>query len=167
MRLKHFLILKDEQNYESWTSFLKYFLATTLYKLHKDFRYLISNNTLKTDQPKITFYFKDIITFIKKHPSILDTQRNSKPIYQQIIKLEYDKYNIIGKSICDQYLTQIPWNEVWKNTFSSYTWPEDNNNLYILLHYATRTNDHIYRWTKSKTLKKSKMQTLRKNQKYI
>ena len=78
MRLKHFLILQDEQNHESWTSFLKYFLATTLYKLHKDFRYLISNNTLKTDQPKITFYFKDKITFIKKHPSILDIQRKSE-----------------------------------------------------------------------------------------
>ena len=78
MGLKHFLILKDEQNHESWTSFLKYFLATTLYKLHKDFRYLISNNTLKTDQPKITFYFKDKITFIKKHPSILDIQRKSE-----------------------------------------------------------------------------------------
>ena len=47
MRLKHFLLLKDEQNQESWTLFLKYYLATTLYKLHKIFRYLISNNLLK------------------------------------------------------------------------------------------------------------------------
>ena len=41
MRLKHFLLLEDEQNQESWTFFLKYYLATTLYKLHKNFRYLI------------------------------------------------------------------------------------------------------------------------------
>ena len=56
MRLKHFLLLKDEQNQESWTSFLIYYFATTLYILHKNFRYLISNNILKTDQPRITFY---------------------------------------------------------------------------------------------------------------
>lgn len=96
MRLKHFLLLKDEQNQESWALFLKYYLATTLYKLHKIFRYLISNNLLKTDYPKITFYVKDIITFIKKHPSILDAQRKSKILYQEIIKLEYKTYNIIG-----------------------------------------------------------------------
>ena len=93
MRLKHFLLLKHEQNQESWTSFLIYCLATTLCKLHKTFRYLISNNILKTDQPRITFYFKDIITFIKKHPSILDIQRKSKTLYQEIIKLEHDSYN--------------------------------------------------------------------------
>ena len=93
MRLKHFLLLKHEQNQESWTSFLIYYLPTTLCKLHKTFRYLISNNILKTDQPRITFYFKDIITFIKKHPSILDIQRKSKTLYQEIIKLEHDSYN--------------------------------------------------------------------------
>ena len=121
MRLKHFLLLKDERNQESWTSFVRYFLATTLYKFHKNFRYLISNNTLKTDQPCITFNVEDIITFIKKHCSIINTQRNSKTLYQEIIRLEYDKYNIIGQSIWDQFLPQIPWNKIWKNTFSSYS----------------------------------------------
>ena len=83
-------------------------LATTLYRLHKDFRYMISNNTLKTDEPQIKFYFEDIITYIKKHRIILNTHRNSKTIYQEIIKNEYDKYNIIGQSIWDQYIPQDP-----------------------------------------------------------
>ena len=65
MRLKHFLILKDKQNQECWISFARYMLATTLYTLHKDFRYMVSNNTLKTDQTQINFYFEDIITYIK------------------------------------------------------------------------------------------------------
>ena len=50
-------------------------------------------------------------------------------------------------------MSQIPWNTIWKNAFFSYTWPENNNTLYILLHYATRTNDHIFRWTNQKHLK--------------
>ena len=108
MRLKHFLILKDEQNQENWILFARYMLATTLYRLHKDFRYMISNNTLKTDEPQIKFYFEDIITYIKKHRIILNTHRNSKTIYQEIIKNEYDKYNIIGQSIWDQYIPQNP-----------------------------------------------------------
>ena len=55
--------------------------------------------------------------------------------------------------IWNQHLSQIPWNAIWKNAFFSYTWPENNNTLYILLHYATRTNDHIFRWTNQKHLK--------------
>ena len=65
MRLKHFLVRKDEQNQESWISFARYMLATTLYRLQKDFQYIISNNSLKTDQPQINFYFEDITTYIK------------------------------------------------------------------------------------------------------
>ena len=80
MRLKHFLILKEEQNQRSWITFARYMLATAPYTLHKDFRYMISNNILKIDQPQINFYFEDIITYIKKDHIILNTQRNSKTI---------------------------------------------------------------------------------------
>ena len=53
----------------------------------------MSNQTLKTDQHQINFYFEDTITYIKKHHLILNIQRNSKTINQEIIKNEYDKYN--------------------------------------------------------------------------
>ena len=39
---------------------------------------------------------------------ILNTQRNSKTIYQEIIKTEYDNYNIVGQSIWGQYIPQNP-----------------------------------------------------------
>ena len=86
MRTKQFFLLKEEQNRENWILFARYFLAITLYKLHKHFRCMISNNTLKMDQPEINLYFEDIITFIKKHHLILNTQRDSKIIYREIIK---------------------------------------------------------------------------------
>ena len=69
-----------------------------------------------------------------------------------MIKLEYHTYNIPQQSIWDQYLLQIPWNAIWKNTFLS----ENNNALYILLHYATRSNGHIFRWTNQNYLKTPK-----------
>ena len=88
-----FFWLKEEHNQEKWISFARYILAMTLCRLHKDFRYMIYNKTLKTDQPQINFYSEDIITYIKKHHLILNIQRNSKAIYQEIIKNEYDTYN--------------------------------------------------------------------------
>lgn len=59
----------------------------------------------------------------------------------------------IGQSIWNQFFKQNPWENIWNNTFYSYCWPENNNEVYIILHYATRTNDHIYRWANQKHLK--------------
>ena len=55
-----------------------------------------------------------------------------------MIKTEYGNYNIIGQPIWDQCIPQNPWNTIWKNTFNSFKWPENNNIIYILLYYATR-----------------------------
>ena len=37
---------------------MRYNLASKLYRLHKDFKYMISNNTVKTEKPNINFYCK-------------------------------------------------------------------------------------------------------------
>ena len=66
---------------------------------------------------------------------------------------------IIGQSIWNQYIPQSPWNAIWKNTFCLYTWQYtiyNTNILYMLLHYATRTNNHIYGWKNQKHLKSPK-----------
>ena len=105
---------------------------------------MITNKYLKTEQPQITFYDNDILTYIKKHNKIINFQNNSKLLYKQIIQNEYDKYLIIGQSIWTQYLQNNPWKQLWKNTFHSYNWPERNDKLYMLLHFATRTNDQTY-----------------------
>ena len=52
--------------------------AASLYRLHKNFRYMISNNTLKADQPKINFYYEDIITYIKNIPQYSRIQKIQK-----------------------------------------------------------------------------------------
>ena len=57
---------------------------------------------------------------------------------------------MIGQSIWNQYIQNNPWKQLWKNTFYSYNWPENNNILYMLPQFATKTNDQIYRWTNPK-----------------
>ena len=71
---------------------------------------MISNKTIKTEQPVFNFYYEDIITYIKKQNSILDLQNNSKKLYKEILQNEYSKYLIVGQSIWDQYYPQNPWN---------------------------------------------------------
>ena len=92
------------------------------------------------------------------------SSKNSKTMYQQIIQNECDNYFIIGRSIWNQYLPQNPWYHLWKNTFCSNTWPENNNILYIFLHFATSTNDHIYKWTNQKHLKTPKCKLCEKTE---
>ena len=42
---------------------------------------MITNKYLKTEQPQITFYYNDIVTYIKKHNEILNFQNpNPKQI---------------------------------------------------------------------------------------
>ena len=114
---------------------------------------MISNNTIETEKRNINVYYEDIITYLRKQNAILELPKNSQKIYKQIIQNEYKHYIKIGQSHWNQYSPQTPWNELWKNTFYSYNWPENNNILYLLLHFATRTNDQIYRWTNQKYLK--------------
>ena len=85
MRLKQFFKLKEQDNQESWILLTRYNLATILYRLHKGFRYMITNKYLKTKQPQITFYYNDILTYVKKHNKILNFKNNSKIIHKQII----------------------------------------------------------------------------------
>ena len=153
MRLKHFLKLKEKASQETWIILTRYNLASILYRLDKNFKYMISNNTIKTEKPNINFYYEDIITYLKKQNAILELPKNSQKIYKQIIKNEYKHYIKIGQSHWNQYSPQTPWDELWKNTFYSYNWPENNNILYLLLHFATRTNDQIHSWTNQKYLK--------------
>ena len=153
MRLKHFLKLKEKTNQETWIILTRYNLASILYRLDKNFKYMISNNTIKTEKPNINFYYEDIITYLKKQNAILELPKNVRKIYKQIIQNEYKHYIKIGQSRWNQYSPQTPSNDLWKNTFYSYNWPENNNILYLLLHFATRTNDQIHRWTNQKYLK--------------
>ena len=53
MRIKNFLKLKEKTNQETWIILTQYSLASILYLLHKDFKYLISNNSIKTEKPNI------------------------------------------------------------------------------------------------------------------
>ena len=112
MRLKHFLKLKEKTNQETWIILTRYDLASILYRLHKNFKYMISNNTIKTEKPDIYFCYEDIITYLRKQNAIFELPKNSQKIYQQIIQNEYKRYIKIGQSHWNQYSPQTPWKDL-------------------------------------------------------
>ena len=61
MRLKHFKKLKEKTNQEIRIILTRYNLASIVYRLHMDFKYMISNNTIKAKKPNIKFYYEAII----------------------------------------------------------------------------------------------------------
>ena len=92
-------------------------------------------------------------TMLKKQNTILELPKKPQKIYKQIIKNKHKHCIKIAQLHWNQYSPQFPWNDLWKNTFYSYNGSETNNILYLLLHFATRTNDQIYRWTNQNHLK--------------
>ena len=78
MRLKHFLKLKEKTDQETGIILTRYNLASIFYRLHKDFKYMISNNTIKTEKPNINFHYEDIINYLKKQNTILELPKNSR-----------------------------------------------------------------------------------------
>ena len=78
MRLKHFLKLKEKTNQETWIILTRYDLASILYRLHKNFKYMISNNTIKTEKPNINFDYEDIINYLKNKTQYLNSQKIPK-----------------------------------------------------------------------------------------
>ena len=92
-------------------------------------------------------------TMLKKQNTILELPKKPQKIYRQIIKNKHKHCIKIEQLHWNQYSPQFSWNDLWKNTFYSYNGSETNNILYLLLHFATRTNDQIYRWTNQNHLK--------------
>ena len=52
MRLKYSLKLEEKINQETWTILTRYNLGSILYRLHKKFKYMISNATIKNRKTK-------------------------------------------------------------------------------------------------------------------
>ena len=79
MPLKHSLKLKEKTNQENWIILTRYNFASILHRLHEDFKYMISNNAIKTEKSNINFYYEDIIiTYLKKQNTILNSQKSSE-----------------------------------------------------------------------------------------
>ena len=147
MRMKHIMNLKDPENLDTWIALMKYYISPKLYNLHNDFKYLKQNSIIKTEHPQIQFYHEDVISYLHNNKEIIKLKQNVKQIYKHILKNEYKSHNIIGQSIWEKFKKNIPWQKIWQNTFISYFIPENNKILYKLLHFATKTNEYVYRWT--------------------
>ena len=82
MWLKHLLKLKLKTNQKTWIILTRYNLTSILYHLHKDLKYMILNNAIKSEKPNINFYYEDIINYLKKQNTVLELSKNSWKFYK-------------------------------------------------------------------------------------
>ena len=87
--------LKLNENLSSWKNLATYWLTTDIHNYTKD---LIRHNKTKTIKGKKTFYFKDIINYIKNYnKNIPNIKPETKIIYQNIIQHHAKQYKIAGE----------------------------------------------------------------------
>ena len=87
MRIKHFLKLKEEDNQEILIILIRYNLASVLYNIHKNLRYIISNEIIKTGHRKIEFYHEDIIHILNNKTPFLTLKKIQKKYTKNYFKL--------------------------------------------------------------------------------
>ena len=87
MRIKHILQLKPKNNTPTSENIATYWLAVDLYKISKNYQFLMSNNRVKTINNNKPFCYKDIIYYIKTENTKIQKIQNptTKNIYKEII----------------------------------------------------------------------------------
>ena len=106
----------------------------------------MNNNRTKTLNKKKTFYYQDILNYIKNHNKDITTAKaETKIIYQKIIQEGSKQLTIVGETKWKKQIPNIDIKHIWKNTFYSYGQPFSNDLHYRLLHYSTKTNDYIHK----------------------
>ena len=78
-------------------------------------------------------------------------QPTTKNIYQKIVEIQTKKYIISGEIMWNIKANQdLPWKNIWKNTFWTYNIPYENNLFYKILHNVITVNERIYKYAKNK-----------------
>ena len=150
MRTKHLLNLKYKKIQPPWTHLATYWLAKDIQKFGKENNYLRSNNRVKTINQKTPFSYNDLINYIKTQiPNLPKIKANTKLLYMNILQEGSKYYNTAGHTQWKKYIPSIDFRKIWKNTYNLYTQPFTNDLHYRILHYSTKTNDYMHRFSKS------------------
>ena len=101
MRIKHMLQLKQSNNMPTWKNIAAYWLALDLYKISKNYHFLMSNNRVKTINDNKSFYYKDITYYIKNENTKIQKIQNPiiKNIYKEIIEHGSKQHKVAGEML--------------------------------------------------------------------
>ena len=135
MRIKHLLSLKQKHKPPPWKCLATYWLSIDIHKYSKEYQFLMSNNRSKTLATEKPFYYHDLIKYIKNYNyDITKTRNETKTIYQKVIQEGSKHHTIAGETQWKNKITNINFQKIWKNTFTSYAPPPSKDLHYRLLH---------------------------------
>ena len=150
MRTKHLLSLKQKENQPPWMCLAIYWVEKDIYNYYQEFRHIQNNNIKTNKMPRL--YYRDIIYQIKtQNPNIPNLKNETETIYKEILEKGSQNHTISGEKKWKEKITNIEFNKIWKNTYLSYSKPYTKDLLFKILHYATQTNNYVYRISRNKT----------------
>ena len=151
MRIKHWLSLKQNEKQPSWTYIAAYWLAKDIYNYGREYYYLKQNNRTKTTHQKTPFYYRDLTYYIKtQNPNIPKLKNETKTIYKSILQKGSQDHIIFGKTLWKNKIQNLDFTKIWKKRYNFYSQTHTADLLYLLLHYATKTNSYIYKISRDK-----------------
>lgn len=153
MRTKHIVNLKYRENLPPWTHLATHWLAKDIYKFGKENNYLANNNRVKTTNKKMSFYYNDILHYIKnQNPNLPETKATTKVLYTNILQQGSKNHIIFRECQWKNKIRNVQFSKIWNNTYNSYSQPCTLDLLFRLLHHATELKQHICKCNRDKKI---------------
>ena len=80
---------------------------------------------------------------------ITKIRNETKTIYQKIIQEGSKHHTVAGETQWKNKITNINFQKIWKNTFTSNAPPPSKDLHYRLLHYSTKSNNYMHKCSKN------------------
>ena len=148
LRLKHFFKIVDPNKTEFWLYYARYWLARRITRQNPThWNFLNDNSCAKYNGTDPPIHYKDLeslyVTYKEKLLNI-NTQTNTKQLYNIIITERYDKYEIFAETIWNStFKKEIPWQKLWKQNFASFATGKTHDTLFKMMHNCLPTKTRL------------------------
>ena len=148
LRLKHFFKIVDPNKTEFWLYYARYWLARRITRQNPThWNFLNDNSCAKYNGTDPPIHYKDLeslyVTYKEKLLNI-NTQTNTKQLYNIIITERYDKYEIFAETIWNStFKKEIPWQKLWKQNFASFATGKTHDTLFKIMHNCLPTKTRL------------------------
>lgn len=149
LRLKHLFLITNHNINEPWVHLARYWLATSLAKYHKNWKFLHANNVPKTITLNFPTYYQNLLFLLQNNKQITSLGNTTcKAIYKV---LEHNAKQISPRS--EMYWNRffgenLPWKKLWSLNFKSFAPPTTNNIFFRLLHNIIPTGALLNSWSR-------------------
>ena len=148
LRMKFFLHLTDPLVTAPWTSFGRYWMASTLPKFNPRWSFLSLNHLPKYDGTDPPLHYKHLRNLLQIHITDITAlpTPTSKLLYSIFQQYHYRDHSIIATLHWDRVLGRpLPWQGLWRNAYASFATGTPHDVFYKVLHNCLPTGVRLHR----------------------